>query len=68
MNRETIRRRAFFDKTKTFGKGRIFYSSLGHKAEDFNTPETLEIMQRGNMWASKSKYHPKEEWVFPAYA
>jgi len=41
---------------KYYGKGRVFYTSLGHVASDFNVPEALEIMKRGIGWASESKY------------
>ncbi|MFW5657094.1 MAG: ThuA domain-containing protein [Bacteroidota bacterium] len=52
---------------KTYGKGRVFYSSLGHKVTDFEVPEALETMQRGIIWASKSKYEPAYDWVKPIY-
>lgn len=52
---------------KTYGKGRVFYSSLGHVAAEFQVTEVLEIMKRGIVWASLSKYEPKENWVNPAY-
>lgn len=52
---------------KMYGKGRVFYSSLGHKAVDFEVPEALEIMKRGIVWASKSKYEDPEKWKYPAY-
>jgi type 1 glutamine amidotransferase len=39
---------------KMYGKGRVFYSSLGHKAKDFDVPEALEIMKRGMLWACHS--------------
>lgn len=52
---------------KYYGKGRVFYSSLGHDAADFNVPEALTIMQRGIRWASESKYGPIEKWVTPVY-
>jgi type 1 glutamine amidotransferase len=52
---------------KTYGKGRVFYSSLGHVAAEFNVPEVLEIMKRGISWASQSKYETKENWVSPVY-
>lgn len=35
-----------------YGKGKVFYSSLGHNAADFNTPEIFEIMKRGIRWAA----------------
>ena len=40
---------------KKYGKGRVFYSSLGHVASDFKVPEALEIMKRGIRWASESR-------------
>jgi type 1 glutamine amidotransferase len=52
---------------KTYGKGRVFYSSLGHVAADFKVPEALEIMKRGIYWAAESKYSPEEIWKKPVY-
>lgn len=52
---------------KTYGKGRVFYLSVGHVAKDFDVPEAMEILVRGVKWASGSKYLPKEEWVSPVY-
>lgn len=52
---------------KMYGKGRVFYNSLGHQAVDFNVPEALEITKRGIVWAAESKYGPEEKWVQPAY-
>ncbi len=37
---------------RMYGKGRVFYSSLGHVAADFNVPEALEIARRGILWAA----------------
>jgi type 1 glutamine amidotransferase len=37
---------------RQWGKGRVFYSSLGHAAADFDVPETRTIMQRGMLWAA----------------
>ena len=37
--------------TKTYGKGKIFYSSLGHSADIFEIPEVWKIMTRGVTWA-----------------
>lgn len=39
---------------KMFGKGRVFYSSLGHVAKDFDVPQALEITKRGILWAARS--------------
>jgi type 1 glutamine amidotransferase len=38
---------------KMWGQGRVFYSSLGHVAKDFDVPENKEIVQRGMLWASR---------------
>jgi hypothetical protein len=39
--------------TKVFGKGRVFYNSLGHQANIVNMPPVLELMRRGFAWAAK---------------
>jgi hypothetical protein len=38
---------------RTWGEGRVFYSSVGHTAPDFDVPEAREIMRRGMLWASR---------------
>ena len=38
---------------KMYGKGRVFYTSLGHVASDFEVPEAKEIVKRGMLWASR---------------
>jgi len=38
--------------TKMYGKGRVFYTSLGHVAKDFDVPEAREIVKRGMLWAA----------------
>ncbi|MBI4556840.1 MAG: ThuA domain-containing protein [Candidatus Hydrogenedentes bacterium] len=38
---------------RRYGAGKVFYSSLGHAAPDFQVPEALAIMQRGLRWASR---------------
>ena len=35
------------------GEGRVFYSSLGHVASDFDVPEAREIQRRGLLWAMR---------------
>ncbi len=37
---------------RRYGKGRVFYASVGHVAKDFEVPETREIVRRGIMWAA----------------
>ena len=38
---------------RAWGAGRVFYSSLGHVARDFDVPEAREIQRRGMIWASR---------------
>jgi len=38
---------------KTYGRGRVFYTSLGHVVADFDVPEAKTIVQRGMLWASR---------------
>lgn len=39
--------------TRTWGQGRVAYSSLGHVVDDFNVPEAREITRRSLLWASR---------------
>lgn len=36
------------------GKGRVFYSSLGHVASEFEVPEMATIFRRGMNWAARN--------------
>jgi type 1 glutamine amidotransferase len=38
---------------RQFGKGRIFYSALGHHPEEFEKKEISQITHRGMLWASR---------------
>ena len=38
---------------RMWGRGRVFYSSLGHKLDDFEVPEVMEITKRGMLWAGR---------------
>ena len=41
--------------TKMYGKGRVFYSALGHDAEEFaKFPDALAIAVRGLLWAARA--------------
>ena len=40
---------------KMFGEGRVFYSSLGHVAKNFEIHEVIEIMKRGINWVIEEK-------------
>jgi type 1 glutamine amidotransferase len=52
---------------KVYGRGRVFYTSLGHTADVFDIPQALAIVQRGMMWASDSRYEPTPNLVTPVY-
>lgn len=42
--------------TKTWGKGRVFYSGLGHNAREFvDYPHVLEMTINGIVWAGEGK-------------
>ena len=36
---------------KSYGKGKVFYTSLGHTADVFDVPEALTILKRGILWS-----------------
>lgn len=38
---------------RMWGAGRVFYSSLGHVARDFEVAEAKEIQKRGMVWAAR---------------
>lgn len=38
---------------RPYGKGRVFYSSLGHVAAEFEVPEMRKILKRGLLWAAR---------------
>ncbi len=37
---------------KVYGKGRVFYSALGHTADEFAVPQMKTILERGLLWAA----------------
>ncbi|MCL2202918.1 MAG: ThuA domain-containing protein [Defluviitaleaceae bacterium] len=44
--------------TKMWGLGRVFYNSLGHHDDVFDTsPNAATIMKRGMLWAAQGKAH-----------
>jgi hypothetical protein len=54
---------------KTYGKGRVFYTSLGHNLQHvLDKPEAMTMIKRGVQWASASKYKSNEPWVNPLYS
>ncbi len=36
-----------------YGKARVFYSALGHTADEFKVPEMKTMLERGLLWAAK---------------
>jgi type 1 glutamine amidotransferase len=38
---------------KVYGKGRVFYSALGHTADEFSVPEMRTMFDRGMRWAAR---------------
>jgi type 1 glutamine amidotransferase len=52
---------------KMYGRGRVFYSALGHVAADMDVPEALEILKRGIRWSAQSRYESTEKWISPVY-
>lgn len=52
---------------RVHGRGRVFYTSVGHRLADFAVPEVLEIARRGILWASESRYAETERLVAPVY-
>jgi len=38
---------------RRYGVGRVFYSSLGHVAKEFEVPEMRTILHRGMLWAAR---------------
>ena len=38
---------------KIYGKGRVFYSALGHTADEFAVPEMRTMFERGLLWAAR---------------
>lgn len=39
--------------TKMWGKGKVYYCSLGHVAEIVNLPEVMELMRKGMTYATR---------------
>jgi type 1 glutamine amidotransferase len=41
--------------TKQWGRGRVFYSALGHKVSEFTRyPHVLDMTCRGLLWAGRA--------------
>ncbi len=40
---------------RNYGRGRVFYSALGHRASEFDVPEMATMVRRGMMWAAREQ-------------
>jgi len=40
--------------TKLFGRGRIFYCSIGHSPKDISAEPVLTLMRRGFLWSART--------------
>jgi uncharacterized protein len=38
---------------RKYGKGRVFYSALGHTADEFAVPQMKLMLERGMLWAAR---------------
>lgn len=38
---------------RPYGKGKVFYSALGHVADEFKVPQMKTIFERGALWAAR---------------
>lgn len=41
--------------TKRWGRGRVYYNSLGHQADVVALPQVSELMRRGFLWCAEGK-------------
>jgi type 1 glutamine amidotransferase len=39
--------------TKTYGRGKVFYCSLGHTPQIVTTPQVLKMVTQGFLWAAR---------------
>nr|WP_237536955.1 ThuA domain-containing protein [Streptomyces sp. SID5785] len=39
--------------TRTWGRGRVFVSTIGHKPDDFEVPQVRTLTERGLLWAAR---------------
>lgn len=49
------------------GKGRVFYTALGHQPEVYDVPEAFTLLKRGILWASRSLHEDTPNLVSPVY-
>ncbi len=51
--------------TRHWGLGRVYYNSLGHKAEVIASGPSYEMIKRGILWAAESKVAAKGKDIAP---
>jgi type 1 glutamine amidotransferase len=39
--------------TRTWGRGRVFYSAVGHDLDDLRNPDVTRLCAQGFAWAAK---------------
>jgi type 1 glutamine amidotransferase len=39
---------------KTWGRGRVFYITVGHTPEDLQAPEVARLVRQGMVWAARN--------------
>ena len=44
---------------RRYGKGRVFYSSLGHVSAEFKVPQMSAIVLRGMLWRPRMRGRPR---------
>jgi type 1 glutamine amidotransferase len=40
---------------RVHGRGKVFYSSLGHRASEFAVYEMATLLRRGMLWAARAR-------------
>lgn len=53
---------------RMWGKGRVFFSSLGHVAADWDVPQAFEITKRGIQWAAGLEIVAEYKDPMPEYS
>lgn len=49
--------------TKRWGRGRVYYNSLGHQANIVALPEVSELMRRGFLWCAEGKNDGADDYA-----
>lgn len=49
--------------TKRWGRGRVYYNSLGHQADVVALPQVSELMRRGFLWCAEGKTADADDYA-----